>query len=99
MAFKDDYDFDLLVNEAENLIIEEIENQLEFEENNKMCKCQECILDIATFALNKTKPTYRSSFTGVLYAQQFHSGDYQDEVVKSVKAAIEKIKKNPSHNL
>jgi competence protein ComFB len=99
MPFKDDYDFDLLKNEAESLVIEELENQLADKSNNKVCRCQECILDMATFSLNKIKPVYRSSFTGIIYAQQYHSGEYKDEVVRAVKEAIKKVSSNPSHEI
>lgn len=97
MAFKDDYDFELLVNEAENLVIEELEKQLDKEEYKDICKCQDCILDMATLALNKIKPKYRSSFTGVIYAQQFHDGKYKEEADQAIKDAIDKVSKNPSH--
>jgi len=97
MAFKDDYDFDLLINEAEQLVISELEKQLAEENNQDICKCQDCILDMATLALNNVAPKYRSSYTGVIYAQQYYSGKHRDEIVNSVKKAIEKVKKNPSH--
>ena len=97
MAFKDDYDFDLLINEAEPLVIEELEKQLGEDENKDVCKCQDCILDMATLALNNIKPKYRSSFIGVVYAQQYYTGDYRDEVITAVKNAVKKISKNPSH--
>ena len=99
MALKDDYEFELLVNEAKNLVIDELEKQLEQEEYNNICKCQECILDMATYALNKIKPKYRSSFTGLVYAQELHLGEYKDEVATTVKNAIQKISKNPSHDV
>ncbi len=99
MAFKDDYEFELLINEAKKLAIEELEKQLAEEEYNDICKCQDCILDMATFSLNNIRPKYRSSFTGVLYAQQLQTGDYKDEVAKAVKNAIKKVSKNPSHDV
>lgn len=99
MSIRDDYDFDLLVNEAENLVIEELEKDLALEEYNDICKCQDCILDMATLALNKIKPKYRSSFTGIIYSQGLHSGEFKDEVEKAVKTAIDKVSENPSHEL
>lgn len=98
MSIKDNYNFAPLVNEAENLIIEELGRQLELEENEDMCKCQDCILDIVALALNNVKPAYRSTFTGVIYAQQLHTEEniklYADEVRK----AIEKVRAHPSHD-
>ncbi|HPO51147.1 MAG TPA: late competence development ComFB family protein [Spirochaetota bacterium] len=98
MRFKEMYDFDLLVNEAEKLIIAEMEVQLDEDKENKICRCQDCVLDMAALALNNVKPSYRSSFTGVVYAQQLQDGKYMEQVKNAVRNAIEKVKKNPSHN-
>ncbi len=99
MAFKDDYEFDLLINEAESLVISELEKQLSEEENSGICKCQECVLDMATLALNNIKPKYRSSFTGLVYSQQYHVGNQREEIVDAVKKAVKKVSKNPSHEV
>jgi competence protein ComFB len=98
MSFIDDYDFELLKNEAENLVIGEIENQLE-SESDQMCRCNECIVDIAAMALNSVKPLYRFSLLGTLYASQAMSEKaYADSVKKAVAFAIKKVKNNPAHD-
>ena len=99
MAFKDEYEFELLVNEAENLVISELEAQLAKKDYTEICKCQDCILDMATLALNNLKPIYRSSYTGLIYIQQYHEGNYVKEVDKAVANAIKKVSKNPSHDV
>ncbi|MBN1797302.1 MAG: late competence development ComFB family protein [Spirochaetales bacterium] len=95
MALKNSYDFEYLVNEAERLVFEELEKQLN--EDSEICKCQECVLDMAAFALNHTTPNYRASLLGKLYANT-GSPKYNNEIKKAVKEAITKIKKNPSHD-
>jgi competence protein ComFB len=98
MSFTDKYDFELLKNEAENLVIGEIERQLEFEPDS-MCRCNECIVDIAAMALNSVKPLYRFFLLFTLYASQAMSEQaYADSVKKTVAFAIKKVKKNPSHD-
>ncbi len=99
MAFKDEYEFELLVNEAKDLVVNELETQLTKEENSKICKCQDCVLDMATLSLNNLKPIYRSSYTGLIYVQQYHEGNYIKEVEKAVINAIKKVSKNPSHDV
>jgi len=97
MAFKDQYDFDLLKNEAENLVIREMEKQINAEQG--MCKCNECIVDIAAISLNSVKPLYRFSLLGTLYASQAMTEQaYADSVKVSVQQAIKKVKKNPAHD-
>ena len=98
MAFIDDYDFDLLKNEAENLIIKDLGRQLEtFPE--PICKCNECVLDMAAIALNTVKPLYRVSLLGGLYtASAMDQKAYATSVRQAVFKAIEKVRKNPSHD-
>ncbi|MCL2264432.1 MAG: late competence development ComFB family protein [Treponema sp.] len=98
MAFTDEYDFDLLKNEAENLVILEIEQQLK-SATEKMCRCNECIVDIAAIALNSVKPLYRFSLLGTLYASQaMTEKTYADGVKVAVSNAIKKVRKNPAHD-
>ena len=98
MGLKDQYDFSLLVNEAEEVVIEELEKQFAAEKFKNICKCEDCTMDMAALSLNKLEPEYRSSFTGVIYAQRLHTGTYKEKVEKIVTDAIEKISKNPSHS-
>jgi len=98
MGFIDEYDFDLLKNEAEVLVIQEIESQLEKESGN-MCRCNECVVDIAAISLNTVKPLYRFSLLGTLYASQAMTEQaYADSLKKAVAFAIKKVRKNPAHD-
>ena len=100
MAFIDDYDFDLLKNEAEKLVIDELESQLKSFNNDPICTCNDCVLDMATMALNMVKPIYRVSLLGSLYAARaMDKEDYAKHIRDSVKNAIEKVVKNPSHDI
>jgi len=98
MSFINEYNFELLKNEAEILVINEMENQLK-DEAEDMCRCNECVVDIAAVALNNVKPLYRFSLLGTLYASQaMTEQSYADSVRSAVEQAIEKVKKNPSHD-
>ena len=96
MSLKDLYNFENLVNEAERLVIEELERQ--FNERDDICTCEECTLDMAAYALNNVKPYYRVSLMGSLYAHAMDNTDYAKQIKKAVKEAIEKICRNPSHD-
>jgi len=97
MSFLNEYNFDLLKNEAEVLVIREVENQVQ--NHPGMCLCNECVVDIAAIALNNIKPLYRFSILGTLYASQaMTEQSYADGVKKAVAEAIEKVKKNPAHD-
>jgi len=98
MAFKDKYDFHMLENEAENMVLQEMELQLETEKED-MCLCNECVVDIAAMSLNIVKPLYRFSLLGTLYASQAMTEQaYADSVKQAVAQAIQKVKENPAHD-
>jgi competence protein ComFB len=98
MAFKDKYDLELLRNEAEQLVLQELEKQLETREAN-ICRCNDCIMDMASMALNSIKPLYRFSLLGTLYAAQAMSEQsYAESVQKAVTTAIDKVSSNPAHD-
>jgi competence protein ComFB len=98
MSIKDAYDFDFLVNEAERLVLDELEEQLGKDTENKICKCQDCILDMAAYALNNVRPVYRASLLGKLYSDAIGGTEYEEEITAAVEAAIEKVSKNPMHD-
>ncbi len=97
MGLKDEYDFENLINEAESLVLKELEIQLD--ETEGVCTCQDCVLDMAAFALNNVKPYYRVSLMGTLYARATSDEtEYGKEIRKAVKEAIKKVQANPSHD-
>jgi competence protein ComFB len=97
MGLREEYDFENLVNESERLVINEMERQLALKKNSNNCRCEDCILDIAAFALNSLLPLYRVSLMGSLYAENAARTPYAEDVKSAVEAAILKVKKNPSH--
>ncbi|MDR0403046.1 MAG: late competence development ComFB family protein [Treponema sp.] len=98
MAFEDSYDFDILVNEAEKMVISELGRQLDSRGGN-ICRCNECVVDMAAMALNAVKPIYRVSLLGTLYASQaMNEESYAKSVRAEVSRAIEKVRKNPAHD-
>ena len=97
MGLRERYDFDSLVNEAERLVIEEMGRQLP--RNKGLCTCEECVLDIAAFALNQVRPRYRASLLGSIYARQGDDASaFAKEIEKAVADAIRRIKANPAHD-
>ena len=99
MGIRDDYDFSILVNEAERMVADELERQLADLADPSICVCQECVLDMAAFALNTLKPVYRVSLLGTLYAHALdENSDYAHEVKGAVATAIGKVSANPSHD-
>jgi len=99
MAFIDDYNFEHLKNEAETLVLKELSRQLEVY-TAPLCRCNDCIVDMAAMALNNVKPLYRVSLLGSFYtASAMDEKSYATSVREAVFNAIEKVKKNPSHDV
>jgi competence protein ComFB len=98
MDFQTKYDFDLLLNEAERMVFEELERRLIELDDNSICLCQDCVVDMAAFALNMLKPVYRVSLLGKMYAHAMDESGYYGEVKRAVDTAIHKIHDNPSHD-
>lgn len=83
------YVFDDLTNEAERLVLEELGRQLE-EIGDAACQSDDCILDMAAYALNHVRPMYRVNLMGRLYADTLMER-YGEEIRVAVGQAIEKI--------
>ena len=99
MAFIDKYNFEYLKNEAENLVIKELGRQLETN-SDSFCRCNDCVVDMAAMALNSIKPLYRVSLLGGLYtATAMDEKTYARAIRETVFSAIEKVRKNPSHEV
>lgn len=97
--FIDDYNFEHLKNEAENLVIQELGRQLETNPV-KECRCNDCVVDMAASALNSVKSLYRVSLLGTLYAATaMDEKTYATSIRQAVHKAIDKVRKNPSHPL
>ena len=96
MAFADTYEFDSLVNEAERMVIHELEQQLTGAVG--LCVCQDCVLDMAAFALNNVKPAYRVSLMGSVYARSAGNAAYAQGITQAVRDAIARVRANPSHD-
>jgi competence protein ComFB len=98
MAFADEYDFVELVNESEKLVIDELGAQLA-ECGDDVCRCEECVLDMAAMALNTVKPLYRVTLLGSLHAAAARDEEgYAASLREAVSQAIEKVRKNPAHD-
>ncbi|MDR3342096.1 MAG: late competence development ComFB family protein [Treponema sp.] len=98
MSFIDTYNFENLTNEAEKLVFKELERQLAMCEE-VICRCNECVVDMAAMSLNTVKPLYRFSLLGTLYAATAMDDEsYATSVREAVSDAIEKVRQNPAHD-
>ena len=89
MALADRYNFEDLVNEAERLVLDELERRLA-DRAHEASLDEDVILDMAAYALNQVAPLYRVNLLGRLYAQNVPE-EYRAEISAAVDSAIRKI--------
>jgi competence protein ComFB len=91
------YNFENLSNMAETIVFEELERQLDARADD-ICKCNDCVVDMAAMALNSVKPLYRCSLLGELYtAEAMNDAAYAKSVRDAVTLAVKKVRLNPGH--
>ena len=96
MTFSENYRLDEIKNEVEEFTFRELEKQLAKIPDEDICKCVDCIQDMACFALNQIKPKYTVSLLGSLFTKAETEALIQD-IDTVVAMAIEKISQNPFH--
>jgi competence protein ComFB len=98
MALENEYNFEYLENEAENMVIAELERQLALSENAAVCRSEECILDMAAYALNHVPPMYRATLLGRIYRPELDR-EHHEDVERAVREAIRLVRENPPSDL
>lgn len=87
-----------LNNITEEIVLEMLEKLLKREEFDNICKDEECLLDMATYALNRLPAKYVATFKGEAFSkadelEQQHSVD----VLAIVTQAIKVVAANEHH--
>jgi competence protein ComFB len=97
MDLEKNYDMTILVNDTERMVLEELGKRLDSAEDEGLCICQDCVVDMAALALNSLKSHYHASLLGNMYAHAVEESDFALEVRKAVDVSIAKVKSNPAH--
>ena len=63
-----------------------------------VCKCEDCMNDIAALALNKLKPHYISSEKGEIYSrlEEMYS-QFRVDVIAAIMESAQQVSKSPRH--
>lgn len=88
-----------LHNLMEDVILQYLEEVLNLKKDN-ICKCEQCKLDMACYALNKVKPMYVVSSRGVVHSQNMKRLNYQNDidVYSIVTEAVDVVSKTRRHD-
>lgn len=86
-----------LINLMEEMVLHKINQLLP---STDYCKCDNCRMDIAAYALNRLPAQYARSVKGkVLYQFESSKGQKDIEVIVAVSKAIEVVGKAPHKNM
>jgi len=96
MGLRDEHDFEALVNDAEGMVIDALEDAIA--RTPGICTCRDCVLDMAACALNSVRPSYRVSLLGSMSSRSPLGGDYERQIRLAVADAVERVQKNRSHD-
>ncbi|MFW6035777.1 MAG: late competence development ComFB family protein [Halothermotrichaceae bacterium] len=85
-------------NYTEKIVLETMEDLLNKPEFKDICTCEKCLLDIATFVLNRLPAKYFASRQGELQSkiEEFES-QLQVDTISTVTKAIKKVSAKPRH--
>ena len=85
-----------LKNVMEDTVFEKID---QLWKTTDYCQCNQCRMDVATFALNRLPPRYVQSNAGVvLHRFDANTTQTDAEITATVYQAIKRIGENPSHD-
>lgn len=85
-----------LNNYSEEIILSKMQ-ELFLEKNIESCTCSACILDIATYVLNRLPAKYISSSIGNIYTRiSEYEEQYQADILSNLVKAIQIVAENPS---
>ncbi|ACL70660.1 late competence development ComFB family protein [Halothermothrix orenii] len=88
-----------LKNNTEKIVLETMEEVLSKPEYKDVCKCHQCLLDIASYALNRLPAKYIASSKGDLHTK---IAEFENQVnvdaLSTVAKAIKVVSKNPHHD-
>ena len=83
-----------LNNLTEEVVLEMLEDMLQREEFEDICKDEDCLLDMATYALNRLPAKYVATSKGEVFSkteslEQQHSVDVLSVVTRAIKVVSE----------
>lgn len=95
MSIRDKYDFSIIENTIKEKVIDTLESEFK-ELDDSVCLCEECVIDMVCYALNRLKPKYSASLYGSLYSRA-EADHKHEEIEERVKEAIKFVSSNASH--
>ena len=88
-----------LHNNTEDFVLDELENILSKDKFSHICQCDQCLLDMASYTLNRIPAKYIASHSGSIHAKlnEFEQ-QYKVDITSTIAKAIQIVSNNPRHD-
>jgi competence protein ComFB len=95
MSLSERYDLDKLINRGAGLVCDKIEQVLD--RRDDICQCEECVLDLIAYTLNRVKPLYGTSLLGPLHPDGEKERQLEEKIERTIDTGLKKIARHPHH--
>jgi competence protein ComFB len=89
------YPIDRIRNRTAEMVHEAVERLLG--DRPELCRCEECVLDLVAYTLNRTTPRYATSLLGPLAPDPALERRIRLEIGLALEAGTRKLKEHPHH--
>ncbi len=96
MSLQDRYNLENLRNLSADKVHARVEELLT--EGGMLCACQECVLDLLAYVLNRVSPRYATSLLGDLHPDPAIEKKQQIEIELAIEAGLKRLRKHPHHS-
>jgi competence protein ComFB len=94
MTLRERYNIDKLRNRTLEMVMAKVEQVLE---EGLLCPCEDCVLDLVAFALNRVTPLYATSLLEPLHPNKAKEKKVLIEIDLSINAGLKRIARHPHH--
>jgi competence protein ComFB len=95
MKLEQRYNLDQVRNRSADLVVARVEQLLEEEQD--MCRCEQCVLDLVAYALNHVSPQYGTSLLEPLAPNPDMVRKIQIEVEMAIELGLRRVRARPGH--
>ena len=95
MKLTDRYGMETLGNRAREQVFDAIAGLIE--KGTVVCSCEECITDLAAWALNHVTPRYYTSLLAPLTPDRERERQFQVEIELAIASGLERLARHPHH--
>jgi competence protein ComFB len=95
VSLSERYPLDRIRNQTAEMIHDAVERLVD--QQPGLCRCEECVLDLVAYALNRATPRYATSLLGPIAPDPVLERRIRMEIELALAAGTRKLKEHPHH--